>query len=49
MDLHFESPLIVPCCDEGEGDWGVARAGIWSKGMSIALHRMQTPVGMKDF
>ena len=28
--LHLEGPLIVAGRDEGEGDWGVAGAGIWS-------------------
>ena len=29
MDLHFESPLVVPGGDEGEGHRGIARAGIY--------------------
>ena len=29
MDLHFESPLVVPGGDEGEGHRGIARAGVY--------------------
>ena len=35
MDLHFESPLVVPGGDEGEGHRGIARAGVYLEEMDV--------------
>ena len=35
LDLHFESPLVVPGGDEGEGHRGIARAGVYLEEMDV--------------